>query len=152
VEVVTVSLSKGLEVAGKHSVVVKADRLLDGLDETGFDILVIPGGTTDYLDHGAFMALIKARGEAGRPIAAICAAPVVLGRLGLLSGKKAVCYPGLEGELKDAIIPPDPPSVVTDGTITTSRGPSTALPFALRVLELLTSSERSGSVAKDMLY
>lgn len=151
VEVVTVSLGQSLEITGKHSIVVKADRMLAGFDETGFDILVIPGGTIAYVDHQPFMDLIKARGLAGRPLAAICAAPAVLGRLGLLQGKRAVCYPGMEGELKGATIPADLPAVVTDGTITTSRGPSTALSFALRVLELITTPERSKAVAKDML-
>jgi 4-methyl-5(b-hydroxyethyl)-thiazole monophosphate biosynthesis len=151
VEVETVSLAAGLEAMGKHSVPVRADRALAGLREEDYDVLVIPGGTTAYLDHQPFMDLIAARGRSGRKLAAICAAPVVLGRLGLLSGKRAVCYPGLEAELKGATIPSDLPAVVTDGSVTTSRGPSTALPFALRVLELVTSPDQSRAVARDML-
>jgi 4-methyl-5(b-hydroxyethyl)-thiazole monophosphate biosynthesis len=151
VEVDTVSLAEGLEVTGKHSVAIKADRPFEGLAEADYDILVIPGGTLAYLEHQGFMDMVAARGRAGRKLAAICAAPAVLGRLGLLSGKKAVCYPGLESELTGASIPEDLPQVVTDGTITTSRGPSTALPFALRVLEILTSYDHSRTVARDML-
>jgi 4-methyl-5(b-hydroxyethyl)-thiazole monophosphate biosynthesis len=151
VEVAMVSLGGDLAVRGKHGVVVEAETLLAGLDEPAFDILVIPGGTLAYLEHRAFLDLILARGRAGRGLAAICAAPAVLGRLGLLEGRRAVCYPGLEAELKGASIPPDLPAVVTDGPITTSRGPSTALPFALRVLEILTSAEKSLEVSKDML-
>ena len=151
VSVETVSLNPTLEAVGKHSVPVRADRAFEGLEEEGFDILVIPGGTVAYLDHQPFMDLIAARGRSGRKIAAICAAPVVLGRLGLLDGKRAVCYPGCESELKGALIPSDPPAVVTDGPITTSRGPSTALPFALKVLEIVASPEAAKKVAGDML-
>ena len=151
VDVTTFSLEKTLEVTGKHSVVVKADRPFSSLSEADYDILVIPGGTVAYLYRKEFMELIGARGKSGRPLAAICAAPVVLGRLGLLEGKRAVCYPGLEKELKGAVIPSDLPAVVTDGSITTSRGPSTALPFALKVLEIVTTPERSKAVAKNML-
>ncbi|MDR1657426.1 MAG: DJ-1/PfpI family protein [Deltaproteobacteria bacterium] len=151
VDVETVSLESTHQVTGKHRVEIKADRLLAGLDEPKYDILIIPGGTLAYLEHRPFMDLIAARGQAGRKLAAICAAPAVLGRLGLLKGKKAVCYPGLEGELTWANVPTDPPAVITDGTITTSRGPSTALVFALEVLKIITSPEQSLAVAKDML-
>jgi 4-methyl-5(b-hydroxyethyl)-thiazole monophosphate biosynthesis len=98
------------------------------------------------------MDLISKRAGTGQKIAAICAAPIVLGRLGLLKDRKAVCYPGIEPELTGAKIPSKPPAVVTDGQFTTSRGPSTALPFALETLTILTSKENANSVAKDMLY
>jgi 4-methyl-5(b-hydroxyethyl)-thiazole monophosphate biosynthesis len=146
-----ISLATGLEVVSKHSVRVSADRAFEGFKHEVYDMLVIPGGTIAYLDHAGFMAMIAERGRAGGKIAAICAAPVILGRLALLRGRKAVCFPGLENELAGAILPQDLPKVVTDGLITTSRGPATALPFALEILSILSGPEASARVAKDML-
>ncbi|MDR3135198.1 MAG: DJ-1/PfpI family protein [Deltaproteobacteria bacterium] len=151
VAVELISLEAGLEIISKHKVIVNAEMSLSSLVPENYDILVIPGGTIAYLDHSDFLAIIESRGKAGQKIAAICAAPVVLGRLGLLKGRKAVCFPGLENELTGAIIPQDSPKVVTDGNITTSRGPATALPFALEILALLDGHDNASKVAKDML-
>ncbi|MDR1677923.1 MAG: DJ-1/PfpI family protein [Deltaproteobacteria bacterium] len=151
VSVDLVSLEPSLETISKHSVKIYAERTLSAFPAESYDILIIPGGTLSYLDHSIFMDLIAKRGKDNQKIAAICAAPVVLGRLGLLKGLKAVCYPGLENELAGAIIPQDLPKVVTDGNITTSRGPATALPFALEILSIISGPELSAKVAKDML-
>ncbi|MDR1109941.1 MAG: DJ-1/PfpI family protein [Deltaproteobacteria bacterium] len=151
VSVDLVSLDGGLETTSKHSIRLAADLAFEGLRPEDYDMMVIPGGTVAYLDHKGFMDLIAERGRAGQKIAAICAAPVVLGRLGLLKGRRAVCFPGLENELAGAIIPQDLPKVVTDGPFTTSRGPATALPFALEILSILSGPKTSAKVAKDML-
>ncbi|MDR2366881.1 MAG: DJ-1/PfpI family protein [Deltaproteobacteria bacterium] len=151
VSVDLVSLESGLETLSKHKVIVNGEMTLSGLVPENYDMLIIPGGTLAYLDHSEFMTLIDTRAKAGQKIAAICAAPVVLGRLGILKGRKAVCYPGLENELTGAILPQEPVKVVTDGNVTTSRGPATALPFSLELLSILDGPETSAKVAKDML-
>lgn len=149
VEVQTVSLMPGLDVKGSHDIQVKADSLLKDLAPQSFDLLAIPGGTIAYLDHKGFMAVIEEAGKRGQKLAAICAAPSVLGALGILKGKKAACYPGFEERLPGATIVKDP--VVTDGNVTTSRGPSTALPFALEILRILAGDKAANKVRDAIL-
>ncbi|MDR2199149.1 MAG: DJ-1/PfpI family protein [Deltaproteobacteria bacterium] len=150
VETDLVSLEGGLAVKGKHGMEIKADRLFKGLRREDYDVLIIPGGTVAYLDRPEFLDFIALAGKAGQKIAAICAAPVVLGTLGLLKGKKAVVYPGFEDQLEGAAILKDP--VVTDGTLTTSRGPGTAIPFALEVLKILSGAETARKVGSGLLF
>jgi 4-methyl-5(b-hydroxyethyl)-thiazole monophosphate biosynthesis len=151
VQVDLVSLESGLDIISKHNLKITAEMIFSDFVPENYDILVIPGGTISYLDHSDFMNMIAIRGKDKQKIAAICAAPVILGRLGLLKGRKAVCFTGLENELTGAIIPQEPVKVVTDGNITTSRGPGTALPFALELLSILSGLEVSAKVARDML-
>jgi 4-methyl-5(b-hydroxyethyl)-thiazole monophosphate biosynthesis len=149
VKVTTTSLSGKKGVISKNGVLVEADTLFEAVLGRDFDELLIPGGTTAYVDHAPFMDYIKAQAGAGKPIAAICAAPVVLGRLGLLRGKTAVCYPGLESELAGATVSAN--AVEVDGQITTGRGPGLAIVFALRVLEQLQGKAVAQRVAGDFL-
>jgi len=88
---------------------------------------------------------IEAVKKNGGRIAAICAAPLVLGRRGLLNGKRAICYPGFENELTGAIITNAP--VVTDGNITTAIGMGAALPFSLELVRLTLGEEKAKSIA-----
>jgi 4-methyl-5(b-hydroxyethyl)-thiazole monophosphate biosynthesis len=149
----SVSLEPSLEVKSKHNIPVRADLSLSDFQPDQYDMLIIPGGTIAYLDRKEFLDLIAERARSGQRIAAICAAPVVLGRLGLLKGRRAVCFPGLENELAGSVQREGfPPDVVTDGPVTTSRGPATALPFALELLAILSSKEASDRVARDMLF
>ncbi|MDR1052014.1 MAG: DJ-1/PfpI family protein [Deltaproteobacteria bacterium] len=148
----TVSLEPTLEIKTKHAISIQADLLLADFQPEQYDVLIIPGGTLAYLDHKEFLDLVAARAKAGQKLAAICAAPVVLGRLGLLKGRRAVCFPGLENELTGAVLQDNPPKVVTDGPFTTSRGPATALPFALELLGIIADAEVAAKTARDMLY
>jgi 4-methyl-5(b-hydroxyethyl)-thiazole monophosphate biosynthesis len=137
-----VKMSQGLEI--------RADKLLKDIDADDYDILVITGGTLAYLENKSFMDFIAKAGEGGQKrLAAICVAPVVLGELGLLKGKKATSYPGVEDRLKGANVVKDP--VVTDGNITTSRSPGTAPLFGLEILKLLQGQEVSDTVRKGIL-
>ena len=86
----------------------------------------------------------------GKRIAAICAAPSVLGDLGVLEGRKAVCYPGFEERLTGAAV--ERKEVVTDGNITTSRGLGTAIPFALELISLLLGEEKAEEIRKSVIY
>lgn len=149
VHVVTVSLGKEKRLCGRHSVVVQADAMFCDALESSFDMLVIPGGTIDYTEHQGLLKLVREYGGANKLLAAICAAPAVFGKLGLLNGKKAVCYPGMEDWLKGAILSEE--IVVTDGNITTSKGPGTAVYFALRLIELLRGKSVADEVARQFI-
>ncbi|MDR1546367.1 MAG: DJ-1/PfpI family protein [Deltaproteobacteria bacterium] len=151
VDVDVVSLAPGQAVVCRSKTVLTADLTFEAFQPAAYDALIIPGGTVAYADHQPFMAALAERAAAGVRVAAICAAPAVLGRLGLLKGKKAVCYPGLEPELVGAEIPSPPPAVLTDGLVTTSRGPSTAVAFGLELASLLVSPEAARTVSQDIL-
>jgi 4-methyl-5(b-hydroxyethyl)-thiazole monophosphate biosynthesis len=104
-------------------------------------MLILPGGpgTTKYRQHESFLRMLNEHHSSGGCIAAICAAPSVLGMLGLLRGKRAVCFPGFEAALEGAII--SNRAVETDGNIITSKGAGTALLFAFQILRVLKGAE-----------
>ena len=117
------------------------------------DMLVLPGGMPGTMNLAACEKLTEALKKADqekRGIAAICAAPSMLGDLGFLKGKKAVCYPGFESRLTGAEVLAVP--VVTDGHITTSRGMGTAIAFALELTKRLKDEETAKQVGRSILY
>ena len=144
VEVTTVSLTGKLEVKGKHNIIVKADELFDDAIKREFDMLIIPGGTTDHAQHRGLINLVQEYNAKGKPIAAICAAPAVLGAAGIIKGKKAVCYPGMEFYLEGAFIGEN--NIEIDGNIITAKGPAITPFFALKLLEIL----RGGLIAEEV--
>lgn len=148
VNVTTVSITDSLSVTSSHNITVMADKTISEIDKNAADMLILPGGMPGTLNLGDCKELtdmvIKYNNE-GKRIAAICAAPTVFGKLNLLQGKKAICYPGMEDQLTGAEVTMQ--KVVTDGNITTSRGLGTALDFALELLKLLESEEASKMIA-----
>lgn len=148
-----ISISSTKKVTGAHNIVLEADEILAESDTDGLDMLVLPGGMPGTKNLGACEKLIEALKKAdleNRGIAAICAAPSILGDLGLLEGKRAVCYPGFEERLRGALVTYDP--VVTDGHITTSRGMGTAIPFALELTARLLGKETADRIGKSVIY
>ena len=114
---------------------------------------MLPGGMPGTLNLGACGALtglLVQFHKEGKKVAAICAAPGVLGDLGILKGKKAVCYPGFEERLHGANVAYD--KVAVDGNVTTSRGMGTAIPFALALVEQLVSKEKAEELKKGIIY
>ena len=104
-DVVTVSINDTNVVTSAHNVPMVADILLAEVDFTTEGYLILPGGmpgTTNLWECTTLCEQVKAHAEVGLPVAAICAAPLIFGRLGILEGKNATCYPGFEGELKGA--------------------------------------------------
>lgn len=156
VEVVTLSVGgKGdsdLEVEGSHGVTVLADQTLaSGMDAT-WDMVILPGGlpgATNLRDDEHVRALLERQNSSGRRIGAICAAPIALGAAGILEGKRATSYPGFEGELRGATYLTH--TVVRDGNIVTSRGPGTALPFALEIVSELQGQQVARELQNGML-
>lgn len=114
---------------------------------------VLPGGMPGTLHLGAHQglaALLKSAEAEGKKVAAICAAPSVLGGLGLLKGKTAVCYPGFEDKLQGAEVKESPAEV--SGYITTSRGVGTAIPFALALIAQLKDQETADEIGKSIVW
>jgi protein deglycase len=143
----TVSMEEQLEVTGGHGITVKADVLFQDADYNTCEMMVLPGGmpgTTNLLNHRELMETLVGFASAGKPIAAICAAPMIFGKTGLAVGKKATIFPGMEDELIGAIVSTD--RVVTDGNMTTSKGPGTAMEFALALVGIL-----KGEAAQEKL-
>ena len=151
VHVVSVSLMGKLDVAGARDITVMADMLFDDLEDTAEAMLILPGGpgVPNYKNHKPFLDMLKKHSAKGGHLAAICAAPTILGMLGLLKDKSAVCHPTKEGELNAARLSYD--NVLTDGNITTSRAAGTSLAFGLELLRILKGPEKAAEVAAAMV-
>ena len=153
IKVDMVSISHSKEVTGSHGITVTADLLIEDADFSAYELLVLPGGMPGTINLGECEVLCKEVVKAcenGKKIAAICAAPTVFGKLGLLNGKKACCYPDMEDGLTGADVSFD--EVVVDGNIITSRGLGTALPFALALIEQLTDKQTADELANKVVY
>ena len=140
-------------VTGSHGICVGMDASIDEVSLENTEMLVLPGGMpgTKYLGAcEALLSLLKAADAQKIRIGAICAAPSVLGDLGFLNGRKAVCYPGFEERLSGAEVLTE--QAVTDGHITTSRGLGTAIPFALEIISLLKGKEEADKIAASVIY
>lgn len=152
VETVMIGISDAVKVTGAHGISVETDMPLSETNGEEFDMLVLPGGMPGTRNLGAcdrLLDILQKADEEKRGIAAICAAPSVLGDMGLLNGKKAVCYPGFEERLTGAEVLYD--AFVTDGHITTSRGMGTAIPFALELTARLCGKETADRIGKSIL-
>ncbi len=148
-----ISVMEGLGVTGSHGIEVKADKMIGEVDFDKMDMLVLPGGmpgTTNLEKTEALMKQVHAFNDAGKYISAICAAPGVFGRAGILQGKKACVFPGLEGELKGADVQMSETCV--DGHILTSRGMGTAIPFGLAIVERFCGKDAADELGKKVVY
>ena len=149
----TVSITDNCEVRGSHDIYVRADKVLSQVHSNDAAILILPGGmpgTLNLKECEPLMDMVRQFAQTNRRIAAICAAPTVLGDMGLLEGKKACCYPGMEEQLKGAKVCKD--DVVTDGNITTSRGLGTAIPFALELVRIFDSETEAGAMKRKIVF
>lgn len=152
-EVITVSISGNLKVTGAHNLPVIADILFENADYSTVQALILPGGMpgSKNLDQhqGLRNELLKAN-EQGKLLAANCAAPMVLGHLGLLKGKRATCYPGTDKELAGATYTGKP--VETDGNIITANGPGASMAFSYAIVEAIVSKNMAGELKTRMMY
>lgn len=160
IPVTTVAVGGKLEVAGAHDIVVKAQALLEDLDFAGAGTLICPGGlpgASNLAEDDSLTSALTEHASRGGHIAAICAAPaVVLAPLGLVTDRRATCYPGFEEELvgtyyKGASQAVDA-RVVVDGPVITSNGPASAIEFALAIVEDIKDAATADTIAAGMLY
>lgn len=153
VKVTLVSITGKREVKGAHGFGIKTDALLEDVDMMKADVLFLPGGMPGTKNLAACRllcdGLVKAN-EAGHRLAAICAAPSVLGGLGILKGKKATCYPGFEEALGGAKA--TGAGVVTDENVTTARGLGYALDLGLELITLLMDAKTARDIKSAIQY
>ncbi len=154
VPVRTVSISDTKRVVSSHNIPVEADIFLSDVDFENADMLILPGGGPGTKNLAACNLLMNRVDEfvnSNRYVAAICAAPaLILGERGLLKGRKAICYPGMENHLRGAIVTTE--SVVTDGNIITSRGMGTAIDLGLKLVEIMKGEETARALAEGIVY
>lgn len=153
VEVCTVSVSDRREVVTSHDITVLADKLFDECDFGDADAIFLPGGGegTKRLDgHAGLSEVIDKAYADGKYIAAICAAPSILGHHGILNGRRATAFPGFEKELAGAEATGE--GVVVDGRIITGKGMGKTIDFALEILALLTDRANSDDIKAKIQY
>ena len=139
------------EIAGTHHIAMRCDTVFDGSLDS-YDMVVLPGGyggSDAMRDSQELIAALRAASERGAWICAICAAPEVLGRAGLLAGKQFTCYPGVKDQIENPGTWVDAP-VVTDGTLITGQGPAFAYAFAYALVDALGFDAET--VKKRMVY
>ena len=152
VQVVLAAL-EGTEVTSSHGVTVKADAALNALDADQIDLLFLPGGlggVEAIQSCPAALELIRAVYGKGKYLSAICAAPTILGSMGLLEGRRAVCYPGMEDGLTGAKVQKGH-GIVVDGSLITGEAAGSAFEFGLKLVELLKGSAAAQQV-KDAVH
>lgn len=154
IAVTLVSITGDTSVTGRSHIEIKADCLFEEINNfDDVDMLVLPGGmpgTTNLDEFRPLKELIRIFCQQGKKVAAICAAPTILGKMGLLEGKEATCYPGLEEQLRGAIRTDK--EVVVDGNIITSRGLGTSIVFSLRLIEQLLGAEAAQQVRESIVF
>jgi 4-methyl-5(b-hydroxyethyl)-thiazole monophosphate biosynthesis len=147
----TVSIGRDRTVTGAHSIPVVADLLISEADLEAADMIVLPGGmpgAENLYKNTILEKAIESRVSQKKWIAAICAAPFILGKKGYLKGKEAICYPGFEKDLAGAVIR-DKKVVISDKFIT-SKGPGTALDFALAIVSVLRDEKTADTLRAGM--
>lgn len=152
-QVVTVGVG-GKTIVGSHQIPVTADITAGeiSLDDT-LEMVILPGGmpgTKNLAASEQVRTAVQFAADNGKWLAAICAAPSVLGKMGLLNGKNAVCYPGFEAELNGAKVGTD--AVCADGKTVTARGAGCAMAFGLKLVECLCGKEASDAMAEGLIY
>ncbi len=147
-----VSVTGKKEVTGAHGIKIVTDLIFEEVNYNEAAIVILPGGlpgAKNLQDHEGLCNIIKEKAEAKEPLAAICAAPMVFGGLGILDGKDAVCYPGFEDQLKGADIK-DTLAVKSENIIT-GKGPGASLNFALEIVVMLKGEEKAQAIAQGMI-
>ena len=153
VEVVTVSISDELVVPASNGVKVVADQALSSANLSDGDMLFLPGGMPGSLNLAASEPLaevIRAYAQGGKWLAAVCAAPMVYGRMGLLDGLKATCYPGFEKDLLGAT--PLHQTCVRDGQFITGCGAGAGFALGREMAAVLVGEETADAVLRQMMF
>jgi DJ-1 family protein len=153
IKVCTVSVTGKRLIHGAHAIDIMADKLFEECDYADADMFILPGGTQGTLQLKEYLPLeelLKVVYQAKKYIAAVCAAPRILGHLGMLEGRSATSYPGVMGELLGANVSEE--EVVVDEHIITSRGLGTSIAFALKLIAILQDEQSSKKIGDSILY
>lgn len=147
IHVITASVMGRKEILSSHQVTLLADACAEEVDFRNADVVVLPGGMpgTTHLGENSIVREQCTAFAQNKCVAAICAAPSVLAGLGLLVGKRATCHPAVEEKLSGAIVTGEP--VTVDGNIITGQGLGAGIPFALKLVEILTGKETADRIA-----
>ena len=141
----------GSIITGSRKVRINTDARIDDINPDEFDAVILPGGYPGYVNLGKtqkVINIITTFNQQKKLIGAMCAAPTILAKVGILEDKKATCYPGMEKEIPY----PRGERVFVDGNIVTSQGPGTAIPFALKIIEILEDREKARAIKKELVY
>lgn len=154
IEVKTVSITDDKFVESAQNIRVQADTILADISYDKDDVLFLPGGPGHklYYESDKLMDMLVKHNKEGGRIAAICAAPSVIGKLGILKGKRATCFPGFEDMLEGATLVSSDVRVVTDGNITTSRGMGTSIDLGLELVKLIIGEDEADKLAHTTQY
>lgn len=147
-----ISVEDSETVSSYHQVKVVADKQIKQADLTQYDVIMLPGGSVDPNKYLALSDVYQQFIDSNKRIAAICAAPTVLAKLGLLANKNAVCYPSMRNDFaENNVIYHHVPAVV-DGVFITGRGPGAAFDFALTVISELLGVETAEQLKQQLFY
>lgn len=141
----------GTQITGAHGIRVNADKRLIDVSATAYDGIILPGGNPGYVNLGRsqkLIELIKQMNALNKLVAAICGAPMVLAKAGVLENRKATIYPGMEKELPR----PRDDRVIVDGNIVTSQAAGTAMEFAITLVQILAGRETASRTKKDLVF
>ena len=153
IDLVTVAITEDKRVVSSHKVPIEADITIRELDFDAMDMLILPGGmpgTANLEASGLLMAQLDAFDAAGRYLSAICAAPRIFGKKGFLKGRKATCFPGVEGFLEGADVTGSRVEVADH--FITSRGMGTAMDFGLAIIERLEGAAKAEEIAHQVTW
>ena len=153
VDVTIAGLTPGV-IEGVHAIKIVPDKNINDVKVEDFDIIVVPGGNPGYMNlrkDQRVIDMIKKAFYSGKLVAAICAAPAVLSDAGILKGKACTIYPGMENELEKGGGKSKQELIVVDGNVITSRGPATAIPFALELTKRLVGKQVAEVVSKKTM-
>ncbi len=151
VQVLTVGVN-GRHITGSHGITVEADILLEEMDLTSLEMLILPGGlggVTSVRASKAAMDALAFAWENGCFVAAICAGPTVLADLGITQGKTAVCYPGCEDGMGDAHVVAE--ATATDGKLITGASAGCAIAFGLALVKALKGTDAAQAIAQQIV-
>ncbi len=153
IETLIVSVTGKKEVTGSHGIIISSDKLFDEVNYEQVKMIVLPGGmpgAENLKNHKNLGREIVRFYNEGKPLGAICAAPLVLGNLKLLKNKKATCYPGYEDQLSGAEVTGN--NVELTDKIITGKGAGVAIQFSLRIVEMLKGKPLADELAKKMVF
>jgi protein deglycase len=152
IETVVVSVTGKPAVKGAHGLIISADTLFEEFDYKTADMIILPGGmpgASNLKSHTGLRGKILEFQKEGKPLGAICAAPMVLGDLGILKNRRATCFPGFENQLTGAKVTGS--EVEVADKVITGKGPGVAIKFALGIVEMLKGKALAEKLAVDLI-